>query len=865
MREMIAVLLAVALPAAPLAAQQTETSLGESFSGLGATMAAQTAQTKKDFSPQGSDKELFVVSKSTSSGAYRLEIQERQLDRAYLLTSTLDRGTGEDGLFADTALGSFLIVFRWNGKKIEVVRRSATTTAAPGSPEAKALANSYADSVLAILPAVSSDSAKHSYTISADDLFLADLTQLHGMMVASQVYPDSSISRADSSIQELATFPQNIEAQVRLMLTRSETAASSAMPDARRFSIAVHYSLSLVRGAADFERRPADGRVGYFTQTHVDYGRTDLADRGLPISTTIERWNLQKTDPNAAVSDVKNPIVYWLEDTVPEQYRPAIKSGILAWNAAFEAVGLRNAIVVKEVDKDMTPQQRAAFNPADASYNVVRWFMGQGASFAEASLRANPQTGEIFSAGIRIGDSLSRAMTEEQRIAAPAGSKPSALATPDDDFQEQAAFEASKGLAILSAHGASAIEKTRFVNEFFAYIAAHETGHDLGLRHNFKGSAWLPADKLGQNGMLTASVMDYVAPNIPADPKKAAQPYFQSKLGPYDYFAIQYGYRQVSGDEAQRKAQLAAVAGRANHDESLAFATDEDVHTMTGGSADPDAQVWDLGRGAQMNAERHVAQARGLWASLGAATEEARPTGEPSLRRKFNYGFQEYHMAVQTLAPVIGGVRTRRGPPAAGQDSFQPVSAAEQRAALKFLDENVFSDKPFAVDPAVLRRLGEEGSMDLAGYNQPLSLNAQVSNLRADALRAVFDPGALGRLSSRHELVKNPADQLGVYDVLGAVRASVWKEIETPAPAAISAERRTLQRMHLDILTRLWADPGQGDVRDAAMSDLESIRAEARRALAADGAKLDGPSRLHLREVVMTINGALEPKVAARQ
>jgi hypothetical protein len=858
---MLALVLAVLMPSIPSAAQEADFSLADAFAGISAKAAAKNTQIQREFSPQADDKELFTVVKSTT--ATLIELRERQLDRPYLLSGTLDRGTGENGLFADTELGSFLVVFRWNGKKIEVVRRSSAVTAKPGSPEARALANSYADSILAVLPLVSSDTAKHVYRISADSLFLTDLCQLHGMMVSEQVYSDASIDVGNSSITDLSSLPNNLEAQVRLMLTRPDTAESRAMPDARRFSIAVHYSLSIVRGAPDFERRPADGRVGYFTQTHVDYARMDMADRGLPIQTTIERWNLQKTDPNAAVSDVKNPIVYWLEDTIPEKYRPAIKSGILAWNAAFEAVGLRSAIVVKEVDKDMTPQQRASFNPADASYNVVRWFMGQGASFAEAESRVNPETGEVFSANIRIGDALSRSMTEEQHIVAPAGTKPAAFDPAADNFEEQAAVEASRGLMALQARGASAVELNRFVSEFFTYIAVHETGHTLGLRHNFKGSSWLAADQLGKDGLTTASVMDYVAPNIPDDPNKAGQPYFQTKVGPYDKFAIAYGYGPLSGDEAARKRQLAAVASRASQDRSLAFATDEDVRTMTGGPADPDAQLWDLGRGAQMNAERHIATARRLWESLGAATDRPRDGVEPSLRRKFGYGFQEYHMAVQNLAPVIGGVRTRRGPPSAGQDSFAPVSAAEQRAALKFLDENVFSDKPFQFDPGLFRRMGEEASMDLGGYNQPVALSPQVGNLRVDALRSIFNPATLGRLGSRRDLVRDPADQLSVYDVVGAVRASIWREVEGSSPAAISPMRRDLQRSHLGILEAFWADQDQGDVRDAAMSDLQRIRADAKRALAAGG-RLDAPSRLHLQEVVMSINAALTPKVAAR-
>src|SRR5208282_6169861 len=109
--------------------------------------------------------------------------------------------------------------------------------------------------------------------------------------------------------------------------------------------------------------------------------------------------------------------------------------------------------------------------------------------------------------------------------------------------------------------------------------------------------------------------------------------------------------------------------------------------------------------------------------------------------------------------------------------------------------------------------------------------NAQISNLRGDALRTVFDPAVLGRLSSRHEIDADPKDQLGVYDVLGAVRSSIWKEIEGATPASISTSRRTLQRMHLDVLTKVWGDPNQGDVRDAALSDLTKIRVEAKRSL----------------------------------
>ena len=108
----------------------------------------------------------------------------------------------------------------------------------------------------------------------------------------------------------------------------------------------------------------------------------------------VFRWDLRKADPNAALSPPKEPIVFWIDNAVPLEYRPAVREGLLMWNKAFERIGIKDAIVVKQMPDD------ADWDHADMRYNVIRWTTSPGYGYAVALFRANPLTGQILNAGI---------------------------------------------------------------------------------------------------------------------------------------------------------------------------------------------------------------------------------------------------------------------------------------------------------------------------------------------------------------------------------------------------------------------------------------------------------------------------------
>lgn len=766
-------------------------------------------------------KALFTVREK--DGKRLLDVRDNQLGVNYMMAATVDRGTGERGVYSATMDDTFVWYFRMADKdKVQIMRRNLDQRAAPGTPEAKAVEESYQDSLVATLPVVSRDTTTAVVSVDARDMFLRDLVWMARKLEKAYGKP-MRLSDHDSVLGKIKVFPKNMEIDVQLQFAGAGE-ARSALPDSRLVSVSMHYSLLALPDSPAFEPRGADERVGYFETSYKDLTDKDLKEKSDPTVRLIERWHLEKTDPTAAISDVKNPIVYWLDATVPHEYRPAVRSGILAWNAAFESAGLRNAIVVKEVDKDMPAAEREVFDPANASYNVVRWFMGESTGHAVAPSRSSPLTGEIFNASIRIGDQLSRLSRELTAIAVPGS--PSGHEHGRECGHWQALRDSAAALALAEAQGPlSAADRTRFMNELLTELTAHEAGHTLGLRHNFAGGAINPLEEVGKDGLITSSLMHYVPANFaPKDKPQGA--YFQTQVGPYDRWAIEYGYKpRASGPE------LAAIAARADADPRLKYCTDEDLRTS------PDCQHFVLGRDVVAFARQRTDLADDLIKRQEALKDTGKDAGV-RLRENFGAGLGAYSGALRVVLPAIGGVRSNRtGRP------YEAVPAAEQRAALKFLDEKIFSAQPFAVSPELLQRMAEERKAYMS--TTPFPLAATVLQIQKTALDHIYDPKTLGRLSDS-TLFGPTAITPG--ETMMTVRRSIWKEIESPKAAPIVLLRRGLQREHLQRLAGLLDDEKiPGDARAQARRDLDAIARNAARAAAAKG--LDSASSAHLEDM----------------
>lgn len=834
-QKLLPLLISISL-ASPIRAQQTS-----ALSQLGAESGESVEAVQKGFEKTrtlaAESKALFTLGEK--EGRQTLQIRSNQLGVNYMLAATIDKGTGEKDVYSAGAAGTFVWYFRRVDKKrIQFMRKNLAQRADPGTPEAKAVAESYQDTLIATLPVVSEDTTTAVVGIYTRDLLLTDFVSMTETMTVNYKKP-MRLSDNDSFLGAVKVFPKNMEVDVQLQFEGAGSARSN-LPDSRLVSVTMHYSLLALPDSPGFETRTSDDRVGFFQTSFQDLSSKELKQKLDPSVHLINRWHLEKVDPAAPVSDVKNPIVYWLDETVPHEYRPYVRSGILAWNAAFEQAGLRNAIVVKEVGKDMPAEERSVFDPANASYNVVRWFMGEETDFAEAPRRASPLTGEIFNAGIRLGDQYARlardlAAIAASRIPAAAGHEHDRGCSHWRELQDSAA-----ALAAAEAQGPlTADERARFMGELLTKVAAHETGHTLGLRHNFNGGALHPLDEVGKDGLISSSLMHYMPPNL-AQKDRPQGAYFQTQVGPYDRWAIEYGYKPLApGDEAARRAELSGIAARSGSDARLRYCTDEDADGSNphAPSTNPDCQRHVLGRDVVAFARQRIALADDLikrQEKLSAAGEE----GNSRLRYNFAAGIHTYNGALNAVLPAIGGVRSSR----TGR-SYEAVPATEQRAALKFLDEKIFSAEPFKVSPELLQRMSEDRKEYARTAPYPLAEN--VLQLQKNALDHIYNPKTLGRLSDS-TLFGPTAITPG--ETMMTVRRSIWKEIESPKAAPIGLLRRELQREHLQRLSGLLDDQKVvGDARAQARRDIDAIAKNAARATAAKG--LDDASSAHLEDM----------------
>jgi hypothetical protein len=821
------------------------------------------------------------------------EIKPEQLNRPFLCPIAIARGMAMGGYTLNFD-EQWVLVFKRVGDKVYLIRRNVRYQAKPGSPMAKAVETTYTDSVLMALRIVSINPMFQSVLINLNDIFMTDFANL-GL---------GFFDSGRSSWHKVQSYPKNIELEVSATYggSRRFVSRDDGVIDPRGNTVVLHYGLVELPDSG-YQPRLADDRVGHFLSVVKDFS-TDSKDT--TFLRHINRWRLERaeTDPKHKdkLSAPKKKIVFWIEKSVPDEYRAYVREGILEWNKAFEKIGFRDAIEVRQ-------QENEDFEPEDITYSTFRWITTD-MGFAMGPSRANPLTGEILDADIIFDASMIRYWKQEYQAWRPSATggweepassiqavqrgwglidprrpipgmaeswndRPTDLTKVNDQTRiwalQQGICQCASnmkyelGLAALALAAKGDLKPgdkipDELIGQAIKHVVMHEVGHTLGLRHNFKASSMLPNDKLHDTSItrkqgLVGSVMDYSPINLA--PKGVKQgDYFSTTLGPYDYWAIEYAYKPLSGGTDGELEELQKIAAKCA-EPGLDYATDEDMY----GAADPLVHAFDLGADPMKFAQDRMVLAEELMKDLADRVVD-KGEGYQRARNAFRLLLNQYGNAAYLVVFYVGGEsmhRDHRGD-AKARDPFVPVKGVKQREALKFLQEHILNDKPFQFTPELLRKLAADrwlhwGNERMAFSSVDFSLYERVLAIQRIVLEQAFDPDVLSRIQNNALKAEKGDEPLTMAEVFRSVTDGIWNEGKDSEKNGNGSSiiRRNLQREHVKRLTNLVL----GRRPPANVFSFEDyLFAMSTRPVPPDARSL---ARMHLKDIAGKIEGRLKP------
>ncbi|MFZ2874832.1 MAG: zinc-dependent metalloprotease [Phycisphaerales bacterium] len=316
---------------------------------------------------------LYSVWKREKDGQLLAELPRNWQGQKHFFAMTVP--TGET--FAGLQAGDLYVYWKRFDKRMALIVPNVEVRSTGDKESKDSIRNHFVDRVLIDVP-IATMGPNGQPVIDLDELLINNAPTFYGGVAAG-------INPRLTQLGSIKAFPENIE------VTFTAPASGGRLKG-------FHYSISLISDDAEYKPRTADERVGYFQTTYRDLGK--FQDDKVETR-YINRWKLEKREPNLKLSPPKEPIVYYVEHTVPARYRRWVKEGALYWNAAFEKVGIRDAVEVYYQDKETG--QHMDKDPEDVRYNFIRW-LSNDIGTAIGPSRAHPITGQILDADVVLTD-----------------------------------------------------------------------------------------------------------------------------------------------------------------------------------------------------------------------------------------------------------------------------------------------------------------------------------------------------------------------------------------------------------------------------------------------------------------------------
>ncbi len=636
---------------------------------------------------------LFPIYQDSIDGSIKMIVSKDQLNKEFIYFSQIADGVSDAGAFRGSYRGSKVFQIERHFDKIEFVSKNNAFYFDPKNPISKSANANVSKGIMASIKIEATDDKNGLFLIKANDLFLREtLSQIKPPRSPKQsplAFSLGNLDKNKTKINAIRNYPLNTDLAVEYVYSKASVlnGGSNAVTDARNVSIKVYHSL-IAMPEEDYKPRMDDPRVGYFTTQVTDMTSSSTT----PYRDMIHRWNLVKKNPEATLSDPVKPIVWWIENTTPLPFRETIRNAVLKWNDAFKIAGFKNAIQVNIQPDD------AKWDAGDIRYNVLRWtsspnppFGGYGPSFV------NPRTGEIMGADIMLEYVHHTNRVRYDKLFE-LQNKATNLFEDETTHQELSYCSLGHlvhenilfGQTALTALNLSDEEMAGMKKEAMTSLLMHEVGHTLGLNHNMKSSQLYSPEQLADKAFitgksLTGSVMDYEAINITNNRSEQGH-YFTNHLGPYDLWAIEFGYKPVNN-----KKELNDILNRSTEPE-LIFGNDADDMRSPGKAIDPRVMIGDLSNDQITYSINRIELVKDLLKKLKS---QYTTDGKSYQELLTAYGILQRQAANASgvISRFIGGVYVDRA--MQGQENgtkpYTPVEYKKQKKAMLTLNKYLFA------------------------------------------------------------------------------------------------------------------------------------------------------------------------------